>query len=1293
MRNNTAPDRNAFSAQITRRKPKPVSDFVALRISLASPEDILSWSYGEVTKPETINYRTLKPERDGLFDERIFGPTKDWECACGKYKKIRYKGIICDKCGVEVTRSSVRRERMGHINLVAPVSHIWYLRGTPSRLGLTLNIPARKLEQVIYFAAYIITAVDEEARQQALVQLENEYKLRLKQLQTELKEARAKAGNEAALKEYQAKLDKTKIAYQAASKEISELVPSRILSEAEYRDLTLKYGQVFKAGIGAEALYEVARGLDLEAEIKAIKSELTKSLGQKRRRLQKRLRLFEGFKKGSMRPEWMFVTMLPVIPPDLRPMVQLDGGRFATSDLNDLYRRVINRNNRLKKLIELGAPEVICRNEKRMLQEAVDALFDISARETSTSAATRRRLKSLSDMLRGKQGRFRQNLLGKRVDYSGRSVIVVGPDLNINECGLPKLIALELFRPFVISKLLKKEIVHNVKTASKLVERQSPEVWDALDEVIGNYYVLLNRAPTLHRLSIQAFKPVLVEGNAIQIHPLVCPAFNADFDGDQMAVHLPLSKAAQEEAEYIMLSSRNLLKPATGDPIAVPSQDMVLGCYYLTLEIDDRKGKKFYFANLDEALIARHHGIISYHTPINIKHGNNRLKTTLGRLIFNQVLPPELGFYNKVIAKGDLKQIINSSHQILGSQATAKLLDRFKALGFRYSTLSGLTISAGDLKAPPGKPELIKDAEGRADQVRSQYKEGLITEEERHRLITTLWGEVKEKVEDILRKEKEILNPVDIMVDSRARGDIEQVNQLVGIVGLKVNPTGRTIELPVKSNYKEGLSALEYFIATHGARKGGADTALKTSDAGYLTRRLVDVAQDTVVVEEDCGAKKGIAITRSSSQVIGEKFSTRLIGRVALKDIKLGHKLLVRAGELISAEAAEAIENGKLDEVWVRSVVECRAQGGVCRKCYGNDLARGSKSLVELGTAVGIVAAQSIGEPGTQLTMRTFHTGGVASSLDITRGLPRVEELFEARTPKTEAILAEGDGEVKIFTSGSRKTLRLITELPQEKTVRLPKEAKLKVKDGERIKKGSILYLTVRGRESLSPLNAKVEFSGGQFLKLRYKKKEVYEYPLASNVYLKVKDGQRVKKGQELTEGYLNVQSLFRLKGLEAARTYIMEEVQKIYSLQGQDINDRHVEVILRQMFSKVRIKDGGSSSLIPGDIIDYLKFLEINNELSQKSKKPLVGERLLLGVSKAALKTEGFLSAASFQETTRVLVEAAVEGKIDSLKGLKENVIIGRLIPAGTGFWERQGKKNLFGNSSKEGKGKVDEE
>ncbi len=1268
---------------------KSIADlFESVRISLSSPEKILDWSFGEITKPETINYRTLKPEKDGLFDERIFGPTKDWECYCGKYKKIRYKGVVCDKCGVEVTRALVRRERMGHITLAVPVSHIWYLRGAPSKLGLALDVPARKLEQVVYFAAYIITDVNEDLRQQALNQLAGEYAQHTKALKNESKKKMEEATNlterERLSRELSDKLDKLKNAYNTASNEINNLKVKMVISELEYRDLMLKYGSVFKAGIGAEAIHDLINRIDLSLETESITQELVDAVGQKRKRLQKRFRLLSDFRGANIAPVWMMIKNLPVIPPDLRPMVQLDGGRFATSDLNDLYRRVINRNNRLKKLLDLGAPEVITRNEKRMLQEAVDALLDLTARETSTSTVSKRKLKSLSDLLRGKQGRFRQNLLGKRVDYSGRSVIVVGPTLNLDQCGLPKSIALEIFKPFVIANLMRKEIVHNVKTASKMVEKQVPEVWDALDEVIGHYHVLLNRAPTLHRLGIQAFQPILVEGNAIQLHPLTCSAFNADFDGDQMAVHLPLSRAAQEEARTIMLSTHNLLKPATGEPVIVPGQDVVLGCYYATLATATAPHEKMRtFKDVDELLLAFSNNLISYHNLIKVRiESGELLETTLGRILLNQIIPRGvMPYINEPVIKKTLKNILGAIYAKLGNEPTAKFADDLKNLGFQFATASGATFSATDINIPPTKPKIIGEAETRVEQIRQQYKDGLITADERKRLSIEAWSDVKSQIENIVQDKTDPFTSVNLMINPGARGSSEQLNQMAGMKGIVVNPAGNAIELPVKSNYKEGLTPLEYFISTHGARKGGADTALKTSDAGYLTRRLVDASQDVTVTIEDCGKTAGRLMTMAYAESINEKLSSIVKGRFTLTDvITPTGEVVVPADTYIDKAAAKLINDREIEEVMIRSLLTCQAEHGVCRKCYGEDLARGK--IVELGEAVGIIAAQSIGEPGTQLTMRTFHTGGVASALDITQGLPRVEELFEARAPKTEAMLAERAGTVKIVEINNKQFLQLLVDVEKQMELPTGKNITLKVQDGDRVKKGGAIATNPKSEDILATVSGTVHLSGKKGY-ITYQKKDLLEYPITSAMYLKVQDGDEVDQGDRLTEGHYNLKTLMRLKGEAVTKQYILSEIQKIYAWQGQNINEKHAELVVQRMFGLVRIDDEGDSDYIAGEIIPRLAVERTLAKLAAAGKRAPQYENLLMGISKAALNTDGFLSAASFQETTRILVEAACCGRVDYLRGLKENVIIGRLIPAGTGFAMHRSRKRQVGSNN----------
>ena len=1157
--------------------------FNAIKIGLASPELIREWSYGEVKKPETINYRTLKPERDGLFCERIFGPTKDWECHCGKYKKVRYKGKICDKCGVEVTRAKVRRERMGHIELAAPVSHIWYFKGIPSRMGLILDISPRILEKVLYFANYIVTDPGD-----------------------------------------------------------TPLMLKQILTETEYRDMREKYDEDFEAMMGAEAIKKLLQQLDLEKLSVELRNELRDASGQKRMRIIKRLEVVESFRLSGNKPEWMIMDVVPVIPPEIRPMVQLDGGRLATSDLNDLYRRVINRNNRLKRLLELGAPDIIVRNEKRMLQEAVDALIDNGRRGRPVTGPNNRALKSLSDMLKGKQGRFRQNLLGKRVDYSGRSVIVVGPDLKIWQCGLPKEMALELFKPFVMKRLVKDGLASNIKSAKKMVERAKTEVWDVLEDVIKGHPVMLNRAPTLHRLGIQAFEPKLVEGRAIRLHPLVCTAFNADFDGDQMAVHVPLSAEAQAEARLLMLSANNLLKPQDGKPVTVPSQDMVLGSYYLTIDKADEPGAGKIFASPDEAMLAYDDGVVGIHAPIKVRMTrviggqtvSRVVDATVGRLIFNARIPQDLGFVERndenlldleimfTCGKKELGKIIDRCIRVHDFNKTAEVLDSIKAMGYKYSTKGALTVAVADMLVPDEKQLMVQESEKKVAQIDRKYKRGFITDDERYRLVVHEWEETTKKVaaklQDNMKKER--YNPIHMMAESGARGSINQIRQLAGMRGLMASTSGKTIEIPIKSNFREGLSVLEYFISARGARKGMADTALRTADSGYLTRRLVDVSQDVIIRENDCGATKGIWVEdiKEGNQTI-EPFNERLVGRYLVDDLydNDGNLVISKDHMMTEADADKIIAMG-ITRIQIRSVLECRARKGVCTHCYGMNLASGDPC--GLGEAVGIIAAQSIGEPGTQLTMRTFHTGGVAGS-DITQGLPRVEELFEARKPKKVATLAEISGRVNIEES-KRTTLKTVN-----------------------------IVNTENG--------------------------DTRSYQLASSSGIRVEDGQYVEQGEQLNDGALSPHDILRVRDPRAVHDYLIKEVQKVYRQQGVDINDKHIEVIVRQMMRKVKVEDAGDAKVLPGSVIDLLEFEDYNNEVQARIDAGETDLKLatcsptLMGITKASLATESFLSAASFQETTRVLTEAAIKGKVDPLLGLKENVIIGKLIPAGSGMSE----------------------
>lgn len=1174
-----------------------VNNFEYMKIGLASPDKIRSWSRGEVKKPETINYRTLKPEKEGLFCEKIFGPTKDWECHCGKYKRVRYKGVVCDRCGVEVTRAKVRRERMGHIELAAPVSHIWYFKGIPSRMGLALDMSPRSLEEIIYFASYVVTDPGE-----------------------------------------------------------TPLEKKQLLSEKEYRSYREKYGYGFQAGMGAEAVKKLLQDIDIDKELEFLKEELRTAQGQRRNRAIKRLEVIEAFKSSGNEPEWMILDVLPVIPPELRPMVQLDGGRFATSDLNDLYRRVINRNNRLKRLLDLGAPDIIVQNEKRMLQEAVDALIDNGRRGRPVTGPGNRPLKSLSHMLKGKQGRFRQNLLGKRVDYSGRSVIVVGPYLKMYQCGLPKEMALELFKPFVMKELVNKGLAHNIKSAKRKVERVSPEVWDVLEEVIKEHPVLLNRAPTLHRLGIQAFEPILVEGRAIRLHPLVCTAYNADFDGDQMAVHVPLSAEAQAEARILMLASGNILNPKDGKPVVTPSQDMVLGSYYLTMDNHEAKGAGLILSSINEAVSAYQRGTASLHARVAIpvkalgktsfteEQQKAMLITTVGKIIFNEIFPASFPYINEAtrvnlfqgtpehyfiydkganvherimnapqasgVGKEYLGEIIGRCFEIYHTTETSVILDRIKQTGFTYSTRAGVSIAVSDVIVPQEKQEILRESDAKVSVITNQYRRGLITNEERYDRVIDIWSKCKDQITEVLMKSMDRYNSIMLMVDSKARGNKSQITQLGGMRGLMANPAGRIIELPIKSNFREGLTVLEYFLSTHGARKGLADTALRTADSGYLTRRLVDVAQDVIVREEDCGTDKGftVSVIQDGKEVIEDLYD-RIEGRYSFETIKHPQtgEVIVHRNELIDSDKAHEIVGAGVAKLQIRSVLSCRARHGVCKKCYGRNLATGKH--VEIGEAVGIIAAQSIGEPGTQLTMRTFHTGGVAGD-DITQGLPRIQELFEARNPKGQATISELDGVVKE-----------IREAKDRREIEVQGEAETKV------------------------------------------------YSVTYGSRLRVSEGDEIEAGDELTDGSIDPKEILRIKGIRGVQNYILQEVQRVYRNQGVEINDKHVEVMIRQMLRKIRIVDAGDTSLLPGSFVDLHEYEVANKQAILSSKEPAVAKPVLLGITKASLETDSFLSAASFQETTRVLTDAAIKGKVDKLLGLKENVIIGKLIPAGTGM------------------------
>lgn len=1188
-----------------------VTDFESITLKLASPERILSWSRGEVTKPETINYRTQRPERNGLFCERIFGPDKDFECYCGKYKRIRYKGIICEKCGVEVTNSIVRRERMGHIALAAPVSHVWFLKGAPSRIGMMLDIKSTDLERIIYFAGYIITKVANEMKVAAYKNLESDYKIKLK--------------NASDKKEK----ENLKNSLAKARTELDSIALYRVLSEVDYYNLSMKYGEIFEAEMGAEAIYNIFKNINLENFQKQLEEQSKSATSQNKNRLISRTNLIKSMKRANVRPEWMFLTALPVIPPALRPMVALDGGRHATSDLNDLYRRVINRNNRLKKLLELKAPEVICRNEKRILQEAVDALMDNSMRRGPNlplAHGQRRALKSLAEMLKGKQGRFRQNLLGKRVDYSGRSVIVVGPELKMSQCGLPKHMALELFHPFIIAELIKKEMAYNIRGAGRLIDEKTPEVWAILENVIKNKFVLLNRAPTLHRLGIQAFQPVLIEGNAIQIHPLVCSAFNADFDGDQMAVHVPLSQEAQNEARDIIASSKNLLKPGNGDPIVNPSQDIVVGCFWVTRIKEGADGEGMYFSSSDEAILAYNFGRVDIRAKVKVladdipKHSAFKggiFETTVGRLLFNNILPDDLLFINEEMGKKSLAQLVAQIIEKYGVDATSPILDKIKKFGFEYATASGISWGFNDLNVPKDKKEIIAEAEKHARTVKDQYQEGLLTDSERYNKFIEIWQGAKDKIEALVPKAIDNMGPIYSLVISGARGSLTQLAQMTGMKGLMVNPAGKIIDFPVRSSYKEGLDVLEYFITTHGARKGEADTALKTSKAGYLTRRLIDVAHDLIISEKDCEGKDSIAISKQKTKKYGKNISSKIFGRVLAKDAGRFKK-----EHLLTVQEAREIDALETEEIHVYSPLTCQSKRGICQRCYGYDL--GFNAPVKLGEAVGIVAAQAIGEPGTQLTMQTFHKGGIAVGGDITMGLPRIEEIFELRIPRNPAVVCDINGYVSAIK---------------------------KVSGGEENDSGEKIITVLIDKESSKS------------------KKETKDFLIPFGRFILVKEGDKVRKGDLFTDGAVNIKELFEIAGKNKTQEYILNEVDKVYSSQGATINEKHIEIIIRQMLSRYEIKDPGGTELNQGDIVEMSEVLAENEKAEKAGKAEARIQQLITRITSVSISTASFLSAASFQDTARVLIKAAIEGSDDKLRGLKENVIIGRLIPAGTGF------------------------
>jgi DNA-directed RNA polymerase subunit beta' len=1383
-----------------------VNDFNAVRISLASPEQIRSWSYGEVMKPETINYRTLKPEKDGLFCEKIFGPTKDFECYCGKYKRVRYKGVVCDKCGVEVARSKVRRERMGHIELASPVAHIWFVKGTPSRLGLLLDMSPRSLERVLYFAQYIITSVDETAKRRALDHLreemekeaarrEKEYGDLLESIEAKgaeelaalrqrredelraLEEEREQSADafmkaaqqlEATLTKAVGKLQRksvdfdgsvvvpagevattehvealrtlvqqriaaredeystrrsevevladaaieqklhelaaeteplrkkieeeraaVKAQFQEEFKELEELRDPvatdqvRLLSDADYRRLSEKFGNVFTAGMGADAILAILRRVDTEKLRAKLQLEMQSTSGQKRKKATKRLRVVESLRKSGNKADWMVLQVLPVLPPDLRPMVQLDGGRFATSDLNDLYRRVINRNNRLKRLLELGAPEIIIRNEKRMLQEAVDSLIDNGRRGRAVAGTGNHKLKSLSDMLKGKQGRFRQNLLGKRVDYSGRSVIVVGPELQLHQCGLPKRMALELFKPFVMHALVENGLAHNIKSAKRIVERARPEVWDILDDVIQTRPVLLNRAPTLHRLGIQAFEPVLVDGSAIQIHPLVCAAFNADFDGDQMAVHVPLSREAVAEARQVMLATKNLLSPSSGDPMVAPRLDIVLGCYYLTVARPGARGEyrdgatpQGVFGSFREAVLAHDLGIVDLQALIKVRDartGGQLVETTVGRILFSETLPEEIGFRNDVMDSKNLKQVVQDCYARLGMDRTAEVVDRLKDIGFHYATRSGVTISVSEIKVPEEKSEIIASAEAEVHRNNEQFQIGLITEQERYDEAVRIWNEATDRVTQVIQRDLPKYGSVFLMATSGAKGNIAQIRQMAGMRGLTVDPSGRIIDLPIRSNFREGLSVLEYFISTHGARKGLADTALRTADSGYLTRRLIDVAQDVITLEEDCGTTAGVWLSEPHERGILESLRERIIGRFAASphaDPTTG-EILVDRNESITGERADALLGAGLERIHVRSPLTCTARRGLCQVCYGISPARGE--LVGMREAVGIVAAQSIGEPGTQLTMRTFHTGGVyMAGGEITTGLPRVQEIFEARVPKNAAKISEIDGIVEILREGELRKVKVVSSDLYSDRYDLPPGVEVLVSEGQSVEAGAVLARSpaaegadLPATQVVARLPGRVVVERANRISILYEEREEREYTIPATARLRVETGESIKAGGQLTEGPLDPQDILRILGPEAVQLYLVEEVQKVYRSQGVNINDKHIEVIVRQMMRKVVVDSPGDTPLLPGEYVDRFEYEEANAKVFAEGGEPATAFPVLLGVTKASLNTSSFLAAASFQETTRVLTEAAISGKTDHLMGLKENVIIGKLIPA----------------------------
>ncbi len=1267
-------------------------DVDAIRINIASPGQIKDWSHGEVTKAETINYRTLKPERDGLFCERIFGPVKDYECHCGKYKKLRYEGVICDKCGVEVTRSSVRRERMGHIELAAPVTHVWFVKLVPSRLGLFLGISPRKLETVIYFAQYIVISVDREAQLEIIKRFEQEA---VQKITEEGEKLEREIGNwqdqtDVDEEERVVKVNQLRVGFIEKKSEIeteirdriakiNELQPFKLLREEEYQDLKNEYGEVFKAGMGAEAVLEILQNIDINELHEKLVMEIKNSSVQQAIKISKRLQLVRALRDSGSRPEWMIMTILPVLPPALRPVVQLDGGRFVISDLNDLYRRVINRNNRLRRLMGLGAPEPIIRNEKRMLQEAVDALIDNGRRGRAVTIGNKHVLKSLSAMLGGKQGRFRQNLLGKRVDYSGRSVIVVGPQLKLHQCGLPRHVALELFKPFVMRRLMEGGYASNVKIARRQVERVSPEVWGLLNEVVKERPVLLNRAPTLHRLSIQAFEPVLIDGDAFQLHPLVCSAFNADFDGDQMAVHVPLSRAAVKEAREHMLSVKNLLLPSNGEPVTVPSLDMVLGCYYLTMIKPNAKGKDKIFSSFNEAKLAYDLGVIDLGAEIEVRDTDNpgpRKKTTVGRVLFNDVLPLKLRFYNELVDKTALRSLVSDCIDIVGNNATATVLDNLKQLGFTYATKSGISMSINDIEEPPGKVSILKQADKKINVIEDQYNRGFITEGERYENAVETWLDTTDKISKDIKLSLDPYGGVAIMANSGARGNISQLTQMVGMRGLMTNPSGKIIDFPIKSSFRDGLSPMEYFISTHGARKGLADTALRTSESGYLTRRLVDVAQDVMVMEEDCGTHDGIWISRDDEASYLPPFEERIDGYLVAADIIVSDtgEIIVSRNEELNKKRIKLIVDAGITRVCIRSPLTCQTRFGMCQRCYGREFS--SRKIIKLRAAVGIIAAQSIGEPGTQLTLRTFHTGGVVGT-DITTGLPRVAELLEARIPKGKAVISEASGIVTVEEVEEGAVVKVTSSETYKEEYALPPEMEVAVKEGQMVDSGTVLFRSISTDEKvekqlsvtdennvLARVTGEISFEGNSLF-IKYKETDDKEYYVPQGMHLIVKSGDVVKAGQKITEGIIAPHDVLQIEGKDAVQIYLVDEVQRVYRSQGVSIHDKHIAVIVRQMLRKVAIISSGDTRLLPGELVDRFNYEDINNGVIAEGGEPASAQAVLQGISRASLSKDSWLAAASFQETGRVLVDAATKGQTTKLLGLKENVILGKLIPS----------------------------